>query len=102
MPIYTGKTADGSDMHNALGLFINPENEDEWSNIPYNKEQRQIVKNHRTYVEVVEYMSKKLCSLDDCYNQIKNKTFGLSARCKRFVLSHYDEEGNFIENLNNI
>lgn len=96
--IYTGKTADGSDMHETLGMFINPDNENEWSNQPYNKEQRQEVKNHRTYTEVIEYMSKKQCTLDDCYNQIKNKVFGLSSRCKQYVLNHYDENGNFKSN----
>lgn len=95
MPIYTGKTADGSDMHETLGVFINPNNKNEWSTTPYNKEQRQIVKDHRTKLEVLEYMSGRF-TLRDCYNQIKKRTFGLSARCKRYVLSHFDENGNFI------
>lgn len=98
MPIYTGKSADGSDMHEALGVFINPNNPDEWSSEPYNKEQRQQVKDHRTYVELIEYMNGKYC-LDDCYKQIQDGTFPLVNRIKKFVLSHYDENGNFIENL---
>jgi hypothetical protein len=95
MPIYTGKTADGSDIHNALGVFTNPDNPDEWSSKPYNKEQRQQAKDHRTYVEVIEHMAGRYC-LYDLYNQIKDKTFPLTNRYKKFVLSHYDENGNFI------
>jgi len=100
MPIYTGKSADGSDMHEALGVFINPDNENEWSNKPYNKEQRQQVKDHRTKVELLEYMNGRF-SLDDCYTQIKENKFPLVNRIKKYVVSHYDEESNFcvIENL---
>ena len=93
MAIYTGRSE--KDGHEALGVFINPNNSNEWSNKPYNKEQRQIVKDHRTYRELIEYMDGKY-SLQDCYNQIKNKTFPLSCRLKRYVLNHYDEKGNFI------
>lgn len=97
MPIYTGKSADGSDMHEALGVFINPNNPNEWRSEPYNKEQRQQVKDHRTYVELLEYMNGRYC-LDDCYKQIQDGKFPLVNRIKKFVLSHYDENGNFIEN----
>jgi hypothetical protein len=99
MPIYTGKSADGSDMHEALGVFTNPNNPDEWSNKPYNKEQRQIAKDHRTYVELIGYMNGKY-TLQDCYEQIKNKTFPLTNRYKKYVLSYYDENGNFIQSEN--
>jgi hypothetical protein len=64
----------------------------EWSNKPYNAEQRKI---HRTRVELLDYMGGKF-SLRDCYDQIKNKTFPLTNRYKKYVLSHYDENGNFI------
>lgn len=87
MPIYTGKSA--------FGMFTNPDNADEWSRKPYNKEQRQIDKDHRTYLELMEYMDGKY-SLNDCYNQIKNKTFRLSSRVKYYVLRHYDENGIFL------
>lgn len=43
-----------------------------------------------------EYTNGKYC-LDDVYKQIQNKTCPLSKRVRDFVLSHYDKEGNFIE-----
>lgn len=93
MPIYSGKTADGSDMEEIEGMYINPDNPDEWSSVPYPSQAKQIrIKN-----EVLEYMNGRY-TLDDVYKQIKEKTSGLSARCKKFVLSHYDENGNFIIN----
>ena len=58
MPIYTGTTQ--YDGHEALGVFINPNNSEEWSNKPYNAEQRQAVKDHRTKVELINYMGGKL------------------------------------------
>ncbi len=96
MPIYTGKSRDDSDMQESLDMFINPDNKNKWSNKAYNKEQRQIAKDHKTYLELMDYMNGKY-TLQDCYNQIQNKTFPLTARFKKYVLSHYDENGNFIK-----
>ena len=94
MPIYTGRSSNGSDAHEAFGVFTNPDNENEWSSKPYNKEQRQQVKDHRTKNELLDYMDGKF-TLNDCYKQIKEKRFPLVNRIKQFVLSHYDENGNF-------
>jgi hypothetical protein len=96
--ILAGKSADGSDAHIPLGVFINPNNPNEWSSKPYNKEQRQCVKDHRTYLELMDYMNGKY-SLQDCYSQIKKGTFPLVNRVKKYVLSYYDSEGNFINQL---
>lgn len=93
MPLYTGKSADGSDMTEFEGLYINPNNENEWSNTPYPSQLPDI----RTKNEVLDYMNTRY-TLDDVYLQIQNKNCLLNKRCRNFVLSHYDENGNFIEN----
>ncbi len=94
MPFYTGKSRDGSDMEEVEGMYVNPNNPDEWSSVPYPEQAKLIrIKN-----EVLEYMNGRF-TLNDVYKQIKEKKSGLSARYKKFVLSHYDENGNFIEQL---
>ncbi len=92
MPIYTGKSADGSDAHLVEGVYVNPDNENEWSSKPYPKQQTII----RTKDAVLDYMDGKY-TLDDVFKQIQNKTCPLSRRLRDYVLSHYDSEGNFIE-----
>jgi|LakMenEpi03Aug12_release.lakeMendotaPanAssembly.Ray.scaffolds.fasta_scaffold272491_3 hypothetical protein len=93
--IYRGSTADGSDMEVVQGMYVNPDNPDEWSNKPYKTtstpEERQL---QRTYDEVLTYMSDRY-TLDDVYQQIINKTIKKSKRFRDFVLSHYDSDGNF-------
>lgn len=93
MPIYTGKTEDGSDIEEVAGLYVNPDNENEWSNTPYLAQKRPI----SMYNEVIDYMSGKY-SLNDVYNQIKAKTCKLPFSLRKYVLSHYDNKGNFIVN----
>ena len=39
MPIYTGSSADGSDIRQVRGMYISPDG-NEFSNMPYTKEQR--------------------------------------------------------------
>mgnify|MGYP003511826203 CR=1 FL=1 len=91
MPFYTGKSADGSDMKEFEGMFVNPDNDQEWSNTPYHSQQKQInVKN-----EVLDYMNGRF-TLNDVRGQIINKKCLLSTRCRDYVMSHYDKEGNFI------
>ena len=99
MAIFTGKSADGSDMKELQGVvYVNPDNPDEWSNKPYTfegtKEDRSL---QRTYDEVMEYMDGRF-TLDDVYQQIVNKTIQKSKRFRDFVLSHYDKDGNFLYN----
>jgi len=93
MGIYVGKSADGSDMKEVDGVFINPDNPDEWSNQPYNKKQKASV----DYWNVYDYMADNHLTLGDVYQQVKDKVCPLSRRLRDYVLSHYDENGNFIE-----
>lgn len=96
MPFYYGKSRDGSDMKEFKGMYINPDNPNEWSSMPY---QKQVLESH-IYDETIKYMNGRY-SLDDVYKQIITKTTkGLSSRCKKFVLSHYDENGNFKQKVN--
>lgn len=92
MPLYTGKSADGSDMTEVEGFFINPDNPDEFSSNPY-PAQRRLMNIQR---RLSNYMSDKY-SLNDVYNQIKEHNCPIPAIVKQYVLSHYDNEGNFIE-----
>lgn len=93
MPFYTGKSADGSDMREFEGVYLNPDNPNEWSSTPYSAQQIQM----NIKSEVLKYMDGKF-SLDDVHKQILNKNCPLSKRCREFVLSHYDENGEFVEN----
>lgn len=95
MPFYTGKSADGSDMVEFEGVYTNPDNENEWSSTPYPK-QKKIINRKQA---VLDYMNGKY-TLDDVYEQIKNKTCKLSFQLRQYVLSHYDESGNFIDKIN--
>jgi len=91
MPIYYGKSKDGSDMKEFEGFYVNPDNDNEWSSQPYPSQRRMIDKKN----SVLDYMKGKY-TLDDVYAQIKNKTCKLSYRLRQYVLSHYDSDGNFI------
>jgi hypothetical protein len=93
MPIYTGKSADGSDMKEVEGVYVNPDNPDEWSSDMYPSQ----AKLHRLYVTVWDYMNDNRLIIDDVYAQIKAKTCPLSKRERDYVLSHYDENGKLID-----
>jgi hypothetical protein len=92
MPFYTGKSSDGSDMKEVPGVYVNPDNPNEWSPYPYPKQIKWI----RMKEELMDYMNGRYC-LNDVYKQIQDKTCPLSKRLRDYVLSHYDEKGNFIE-----
>ena len=97
MAIFTGRSADGSDMKEVQGvIYVNPNNPDEWSNKPYGFEGTSRDRSlQRTYDEVIQYMNHRF-TLDDVYHQIVNRTLKKSKRFRDFVLSHYDENGNFL------
>jgi len=91
MPLYTGSSPDGSDMREVDGVYLNPDNENEWSSMPYPKQRKAIALKN----ELLDYMNGKY-SLDDVYKQIQDKVCPLPTRVRNYVLSHYDSEGNFI------
>jgi hypothetical protein len=92
MPIYTGKSADGSDMEELYGgAYMNPDNENEWSISPYPSQRKAMrIKN-----SAKEYMNGRY-TLNDVYKQIKAKTCKLPFRLREYVLSHYNDKGEFI------
>ena len=105
MPIYTGRSTDGSDMEEVSGAYINPYNPNEWSTNPYifrnifipeGPKESKSQRDYKAKVRAIrKYMNGKYC-LRDVYEQIKAKTCTLSAAQRAYVLSHFDKEGNFI------
>lgn len=77
MTIYTGKSADGSDMYPVQGVFVSPDG-NEWSNMPYTKEDKM-------WKELYPYLAKNLRSLKDEYELVLNKKSKLSSRLRKYV-----------------
>ena len=101
MAFFTGSTSDGSDMRQKFGFFTNPNNQDESSSEPYNEEQRVFVREdnrqYRLKMSIVYCMKETKLSLDDVRDLVVSKKSNLSKRQREYVLSHYDSEGNFLE-----
>jgi hypothetical protein len=76
--IFTGKSADGSDMYPVKGVYVNPNNDNEWSNKPYTKEDKM-------WEELYPYLAKNLRSLKDEYELINQKKSPLSRRLRDYV-----------------
>ncbi len=76
--IFTGKSADGSDMYPANGVYVNPDNDNEWSNKPYTKEDKM-------WEELYPHLAKNLRSLKDEYELINQKKSPLSRRLRDYV-----------------
>lgn len=89
MSFYTGSTVDGSDAREIDGMYVNPKNENEWSNFPYPKQPEE-----RMYDEIMDYADGRY-SLNDLKKQIDNKKSKLSRRLRDYVMSHYDSAGNY-------
>jgi hypothetical protein len=74
-----------------MGAFINPKNDDEWSTLPYNKEQKSA---HKAY-QRVRLIFKKITSHLDRTNRsikeelllIKNKKSTLPKYCRDWLSS---------------
>lgn len=93
MTMFTGRSTDGSDMEEVQGVYVNPKNPNEWSSTPYPEQQRIINKKQI----VLDYMNGRY-TLDDVYRQVKNKTCPLPRSVRGYVSSHYDNNGVFITN----
>ena len=94
--MYTGKGVpgeEGFEMKEIEGVYMNPDNNNEWSSEPYSKQQKVI----NTRDEVLHYMNGRY-TLNDVYKQIQDKTCGLSFRLRQYVLSHYNDKGIFLLN----
>lgn len=82
--IYRGKSADGSDIYPAQGVFVSPDGE-QWSNQPYTKEDKM-------WQELYPYLAKNLRSLKDEYDLIQQKKSDLSKRLRDFVVHLIETE----------
>jgi hypothetical protein len=56
--MFTGRTADGSDAHPSLGMFVSPDGE-QWSNMPFTAEQRRYDKAYRHYEKIINHVKDK-------------------------------------------
>ena len=92
MPIYTGKSPDGSDMEEFSGMYVDPNYSNLWSSEPYRPQLKQM----RVRDKVLDYMNGKY-TLNEVYLQIKAKKCPLNYKCRQYVLDHYDDEGNIIK-----
>ena len=61
--IFSGKSADGSDAREFHGMFINPENDNEWSSEPYTLEQKRGYTRHERFWDIMNSYgnSKQKC-----------------------------------------
>ena len=90
MPIYTGSGDPKSEdffMEEFMGFFINPYNEDEWSNEPYPEQKKEIAKMQ----QIKKYCDGKY-SLDMVYDQIQNKTCSLPRSLRDYVINIIENE----------
>ena len=89
--MYTGKSADGSDMKEVdNGIFINPDNPEEWSNMPY-----PLSKEQKMAFEIYDHISSNNRTLKEEYDLIQQKKSTLSKRLRDFVvelIEVYEEE----------
>lgn len=76
--IYTGKSADGSDMYPAMGVFVSPDGE-QWSSEPYTKEDKM-------WQELYPELRKRLNSLGMEYELVLAKKSTLSRRHRDYVV----------------
>ena len=76
--IFTGKSADGSDMYPVKGVFVRPDGE-EWSNMPYTQEDKM-------WQELYPELAKRLHSLKVEYDLVLSKKSTLSRRLRDFVI----------------
>jgi hypothetical protein len=81
---FTGKSADGSDLRPAHGMFINPNNPNEFSNMPYDKEQKQNLNDFNMFYDIRDKISGTY--LEEA-EKIKNKTSKLTRSEREFVLN---------------
>ena len=88
--IFSGKSADGSDAREFHGMFINPENDNEWSSEPYTLEQKRGYTRHERFWDIMNsYGNSK--SIEEIYNEIQNKKSDLSRKNRDFIVKAYKD-----------
>jgi hypothetical protein len=76
--IFTGKSADGSDMFPANGVYLSPDGE-QWSNIPFTKEDKM-------WEQIYNHLATNLRSLQMEYDLIQQKKSTLSRRLRDHIV----------------
>lgn len=84
MPIFTGKTADGSDMHEVQGMYVSPCGK-YWSSEPYAADLARMIEDH-----------------EEQQKQIKNKDMGIKGHLAQLLLASAMMSGDFRDNSFNI
>lgn len=84
MTLYTGKSADGSDMKEFEGLYEHPDGEQ------FSNQSWIITKEDRMYWEIRDHIDGKR-SLQDEYDLVKAKKSTLSRALRDFLVKFMDE-----------
>jgi len=88
--IFTGRSADGSDMHVARGVFVSPDG-NEWSSEPYTSEQRAMLKQQRIYERCWNHIAKYSRTFREEYNLIMAGRSILPKACRNFIIQCIEE-----------
>ena len=82
--IYTGKSADGSDMYPANGVYLSPDGE-QWSNMPFTKEDKM-------WDQIYNHLASNLRSPRREYELIQQKKSKLSRRLRDHLVYLMENE----------
>ena len=82
--IYTGKSADGSDMYPANGIYLSPDGE-QWSNMPFTKEDKM-------WGQIYDHLASNLRSPRMEYELIQQKKSKLSRRLRDHLVYLMENE----------
>jgi hypothetical protein len=84
--IFTGKSADGSDMYPANGVYLSPDGE-QWSNMPFTKEDKM-------WGQIYDHLAANLRSPRMEYDLIQQKKSKLSRRLRDHLVYLMENEDN--------
>jgi hypothetical protein len=82
--IFTGKSADGSDMYPANGVYLSPDGE-QWSNMPFTKEDKM-------WGQIYDHLASNLRSPRMEYDLIQQKKSKLSRRLRDHLVYLMENE----------
>jgi hypothetical protein len=90
MPIYTGKSKDGWDMHEAQGMYMSPDGK-HWGSEPFTYEQAQHDRANKViegkYEAIRQYLKRYDISIYQAYDEVLEKKSKLSCKLRNFVLN---------------
>ena len=80
---FTRGSADGSDMRPVRGMYINPINSNEWSNMPYDDAQKAEEREFNSFYDILNKIDGDFTTE---YIKIQNKVSLLNRREREFVI----------------